>query len=178
MSVKAKGLIVFLWICLPGFSSAQNPLNVPNNTKNHRFYNDVFNIQRPALSISGFNNAGDHSNGYGLKQILEKLYSGNSTQFMLNSYNEIVKLSTQQLKDPFNAPDRSPLNVVNGNSNILQSRAFVALARYVLDKNGITEQIPNSTVTAPPSDVAIADLKRAFKKPTDWLLANSNHKDR
>jgi hypothetical protein len=49
--------------------------DVPPNEINNRFLNDVISdLNRPALSIVGFDNGGDHSKGYGLKQILNQVY--------------------------------------------------------------------------------------------------------
>lgn len=179
MKAKIVGLVGLVWTFLPLTLSAQTSLNVPNDVKNTRFYSDIFNIQRPALSIAGFSDGGDYSKGYGLKQILEMLYNGSTDPLMIDNYNKIVNISKQNLYDPFNPPSghytTNPLNIVNDNSNILQSRAFVALARYVLYKNGITKQIPDSSQIAPPYEVALSDLKSAFVEPEDRLLANSNH---
>ena len=46
--------------------------DVPPNEVNNRFYNDIVSVNRPALSIVGFDNSNDHSKGYGLKQILNQ----------------------------------------------------------------------------------------------------------
>jgi len=144
MKAKIVGLIGMLCLFFPWTLPAQTTLNVPNNVKNTRFYSDVFNVKRPGLSINGFDDGGDHSKGYGLKQILEILYNGSADQRMVNTYDKIVDISNKDLKDPFNTPGGNSLSIVNNNSNILQCRAFVALARYVLYKNGITGQIPGA----------------------------------
>lgn len=175
MKAKIVGLIGIVCLFLPFKLFAQVQLDsIPDNNQNTRFYNDVFNIQRPGLSLNGFDDGGNHSKGYGLKQILEMLYGGTADQIMVDTYNKIVQISKQPLVDPFNSSG-NPLNIVNGNSNILQCRAFVALTRYVLYKNGITAQIPEATQTAPSHSIALSDMKDAFLKPEDWLLANSNH---
>jgi len=67
---------------LPCMLPAQTSLNVPNNVKNTRFYSDVFNVKRPGLSINGFDDGGNHSKGYGLRQILEMLYDETADQLM------------------------------------------------------------------------------------------------
>jgi hypothetical protein len=178
MKVGILGFLGIYFIILPNIINAQTVLYVPSNTHNTRFYSDRFNIDRPALSIAGFDNNGDNSRGYGLRQILEKLYNRTADSLMVQNYNQIVELSKKNLTDPFNPPNghytTKPITIVNDNSNILQYRAFVALARYVLYKNDITDQIPDSTQIAPAYDVAISNLHSAFLKPEYWLLANSN----
>lgn len=156
--------------------------NIPTDHSNTRFYSDIFSISRPALSVIGFDNNGDNSHGYGLKQILNRLYdqgsySQSAIDLMVGNYDKIVATSKNLLTDPFNDPQRSKLSAVNRNSNILQCRAFIALARYVLYKNGITAQVDGTSNNAKSYNDAIADLRSAFLEPEDWLLANSSHKD-
>jgi hypothetical protein len=162
--LRWRNIFVVLFLCIYSMTGVEiafgQTWNLPDNRKNTRFYNDIFTIKRPGLSINGFDDGGNHSKGYGLKQILEMLYNGSADPLMVDTYNKIVGISKQPLDDPFNS--NNPLNSVNLNSNILQSRAFVALARYVLYKNGITAQIPGATQTAPSHEVALADLKQAF----------------
>jgi hypothetical protein len=159
---------------LPMIVQAQLSLNVPNNAENTRFYNDVFNINRLALSIVSFDNGGNDNKGYGLKQMLEMLYNESANPLMVKEFNRTITIAKQDLSDPFSDPTRSKINAVNRNSNILQSRAFAALARYVLHQNGIIEQVSDS-VQAPTHTQALSDLRSAFLKPHDWLLANSSH---
>jgi hypothetical protein len=179
--MKKLPIFIGLLFCLAlvHTTQAQILLNMPNNTKNTRFYTDINNIVRPALSIVGFDNGGDNSKGYGLKQILNRLYDQGSynqsaIDLMVSDYDQIVGISKELLTDPFNDPKRSKITAVNRNSNILQCRAFVALARYVLYKNGRTDQVEGTTNDAKSYEDAIADLHTAFFKPKDWLLPNGN----
>lgn len=74
MATRSIGFIgiISIFTLLTVTASAQYSLNVPTNSPNTRFYSDVINMNRPALSISGFDNGGNQ--GYGLKQILNQVY--------------------------------------------------------------------------------------------------------
>jgi len=62
---------------------------VPSNEVNDRFFNGVISgINRPALSIVGFDTGGDHSKGYGLKQILNQAYVSEPDS---NEQKEMIK---------------------------------------------------------------------------------------
>lgn len=61
------GILIITAICANG---QVNLTNLPPNEMNHRFYRDVFHMKRPGLSINGFDNGGNNSHGYGLKQII------------------------------------------------------------------------------------------------------------
>jgi hypothetical protein len=161
---------------------AQISLNVPGNAKNTRFYSDMNNIVRPALSIVGFDNGGDNSKGCGLKQILNRLYDQSSynqsaIDLMVSNYDSIVHIANLNITDLFNDPNHSKIEAVNRNSNILQCRAFVALAHYVLYKNGRTDQVDSTTNDVKFYEDAIADLHAAFLKPKKYLLANGNSEE-
>lgn len=72
---------IMLWI-IPCFVQGQSLDSIPNSTYNNRFHWDVFcysipnqgiePIKHPGLTANGFDNGGDNSHGYGLKQILER----------------------------------------------------------------------------------------------------------
>jgi hypothetical protein len=98
MKTNNVGLGVIVLLLFPLFTEAQTSLTVPSDTKNTRFYEDVFNIKRPALSIAGFNNNGNNSKGYGLKQILEKLYNSSADQLMVKSYKRNCKISQYRFR--------------------------------------------------------------------------------
>ena len=108
--------------------------NFPDNTANSRFYNDSFkdNIVRPSLSIRGFNSStltGGTNYGYGLKQILNKVYN-NPDPLVVDVYNSILSDASGPLVSPDNRGQ------IEKNSRIIQARAFVALVVYLLEKNG------------------------------------------
>ena len=131
--MRKQYLIVFFLLSIfPNFLKGQAVVDIlPPNNINDRFYSDIanFNIQRPGLSLNGFDNGEDNRYGYGLKQILNNLYSSNPDISIKDTYEKILNKSSELIMDPFLISDH--LGQVNNNSNILQSKAFVALARYV-----------------------------------------------
>ena len=125
--------------------------NLPSNERAGRFYADRFDVNRPALSIRGFNSAvlpGGSDFGYGLKQVLSQVYNSDdpSSNLVRDVYNEIIRISNLAQEDPLSEPGKSDRRtIVNRNTNIAQCRAFVALATYLLEQNGFSPtdyQIP------------------------------------
>ena len=111
--------------------------DLPPNQPNTRFLNDASVITvRPGLSIAGFSN--DDGNELGLQQILnEALESENSS-----AYESVSKI-LDKAKDPISLnPD---VDQVEYTSNVLQYRAFEALASLVTEQNDITSGELNST---------------------------------
>ena len=116
--------------------------DVPPNERPGRFFPDQFDVHRPALSLRGFDSAafaeGDDF-GYGLKQVLEIAYDEANPEAALvrSVYREIVETSNAELLDPQNPPaGKGARTVINENTAVMQARAFVALATYVLEQNG------------------------------------------
>ena len=154
--------------------------DLPNATPNQRFYADQFEVVRPALTLRDFDSPtplGGLSYGYGLKQVLEEAYAGIDDPEDLVSpvYIEIIRTSNAELEDPQNPPlGKGARTVINDNSAVTQSRAFVALATYVLEENGYTAddyQItpgppdPTSELYVPSHAEALAKLKAALLSP-------------
>ena len=61
-------------------------LKLPPNTPNTRFFEDTFAHFRPALTFCGFDNGGDHQNGYGLKQVIEQCVHPASIEHNILTY--------------------------------------------------------------------------------------------
>ncbi|MEO1021763.1 MAG: hypothetical protein AAFW89_04415, partial [Bacteroidota bacterium] len=129
-------------------TQAQVITNVPPTTGNDRFLDEIYtSMKRPGLSVIGFDNAGNHSKGYGLKQILNQVYvTGSNTQKEL--FKNIIDFS---IDNDINPNPQSEDDYAD-NSNILQYRAFEALCSYILFKNGITPAISNQTYGIPIRD--------------------------
>ena len=73
--------------------------------------------------------------------MLERAYAGRSDpdDIVYPVYEKIIETSNAELLDPQNPPaGRSARGVINDNSAVAQSRAFVALVTYVLEQNGYT----------------------------------------
>ncbi|HKI46472.1 MAG TPA: hypothetical protein VKA08_14180, partial [Balneolales bacterium] len=177
MRVHVIGLgIAIGMLCLfQSYTLGQTITNVPHDTINTRFYTDHFLVKRPGLSINGFDNGGNDSHGFGLKQILNILYNGSGGSYddslEINTYDKIVLDSRPDIINPNGNYGR-----INTNSQYLQSRAFVALARYILFKNGITRQVTD-TVTAFDYTTAITRLHDALLEPASWYLATTTGED-
>ena len=140
ITATVLSLIIFLIIAPVAHAQIFAPKwvinDIPPNEANERFYNDITTqLNRPALSVVGFDNGDDHSKGYGLRQILNQAYVyGSNAQKDL-----IIRILDEVDEDitinPITRDD------YQRNSNILQYRAFEALASYVLEQNG---RDPNS----------------------------------
>lgn len=140
--------------------------DLPPNTSNTRFGSiDAFStiIVRPSLSIRGFNSStltGGTAYGFGLKQIIEEYFNGEFT--ITPVVDEIISQANANLITPQGSLDEKRL-VLDTNSRITQSRAFVALATYVLEKNGyITE---STNLFGKAHSQALQSLLEAFLNP-------------
>ncbi len=157
-------LVALIKIAMP--VCAQVISNTPLTTGNSRFTVEVFSeIKRPALTLVGFDNQGNHSKGYGLKQVLNLAYVvGSSEQKIF--INEILGISNDSINI-----NPSTRNDYNTNSNILQYRAFEALASYVLEKNGINSTTSNQVYGIPMRDhqIVLSEFKNDI-----LLLVNSD----
>ena len=116
--------------------------DVPPNERVGRFFADRFDIYRPALTLRGFDSAVLPSGtdyGYGLKQVIERIYDTSYEDHLLvrRVYEKIVQESKGVLVNPFSASaGQDRREAINKSSRITQSRAFVALATYVMEQNG------------------------------------------
>ncbi len=171
MKICGKGLgIAIGMLCLfQGIVWAQTVSNVPPSASNTRFYTDHFLVKRPGLSINGFDNGGNNSHGYGLKQVLNLLYAGGDS-LEHATYDNIVAFSNDKIYDP-----QGDINQINNNSQNLQSRAFVALSQYILFKNGITNPVDNIPISN--YSIAITRLRDALLEPGNWYLATTTGVD-
>ena len=91
------------------------------------------------------------------------------TTWFILSTKRSFGTSNESLLDPFNPPaDGSASSVMNINTDIMECRAFVALATYVLERNGVDIQQLNTAtgLNLPPHDVAMV----ALREP--WTLAS------
>ena len=154
--------------------------NMPSNERAGRFYADRFDVYRPALSLRGFDSEvlpGGSNLGYGLKQVLEKVYV-DSDFLVEETYKWIVQTSNLSQEDPLTEPEKSDRRtIINRNTNIAQCRAFIALATYVLEQNGNNNadyQIPlgegNPAYRIPPHSEALDNLRDALLNPPQGVL--------
>ncbi|HKI46035.1 MAG TPA: hypothetical protein VKA08_11950, partial [Balneolales bacterium] len=172
----AIGTIMGMLCLFQSYALGQTITDVPSSVKNTRFYTDHFPVKRPGLSVNGFDNGGNDSCGFGLKQILNNLYNGSSydDSLGLSTYKKIVTNSVSEIGNPNENGTQ-----IDNNSQYLQCRAFVALSYYVLYKNGVTQPVPGTTKSISYSAVstAIENLKSALLEPDNWYLATTTGED-
>lgn len=122
--------------------------SVPPTTGNNRYFDEVYSqIKRPALSVIGFDDGGDHSKGYGLKQILNQVYVTGSNE-QKNLFKKIITYVNVNSIEP----NPANANEIETNSNILQYEAFEALCSFVLEENGISSSTSGNTYGIPIRD--------------------------
>ena len=86
-------------------------------------------VKHPSLSLNGFDCGSNCSIGYGLKQVLEKVYGGDQEEEVKTVFRAIVDLAKE------NFQDTTSFGNIRDNTARLQARGFVALAAYVLENN-------------------------------------------
>jgi len=166
-----KKTILFVPLCilygLFGLSSAfaQVITTVPSTKGNSRFFTETYSsVKRPGLSVVGFDNGGDNSKGLGLKQILNEVYTTGTNEEKTLFLNILVISKENIVSNP------TTQSQIQTNSNILQYLAFEALCSYVLENNGITPAISNSTYGIPIRDYHTVLL--AFKNDINTILSH------
>jgi len=112
--------------------------NLPSWTGNDRFYSDVAaNVKHPSLSLNGFD-SGTSGHGLGLKQVLEQAYDGSSGGPVVEVYDEIRNLAADN--EDFHLTPSSRGHIIQ-NTRRMQARAVMALATYVMKRNGEGDEL-------------------------------------
>jgi len=126
---------------------------------NNRFLEPT-KIKHPGLSLNGFDCDDNCDIGYGLKQVLEKVYGDEmkTDSEVKGFFVKIVNMATKPLK----------VKEINNNSAILQSRGFVALASYVLENNDYDPTILSPVL--PSAKVAINHFRTALLQDSMWQI--------
>ncbi len=140
---------------------------------NDRFLNYLPHaIKHPSLSLNGFDCAESSETncniGYGLKQVLEEVYSPNADATTKAIFQKIINKSNESL-----SPSTSRGNI-SSNTVRLQSRGFVALAAYVLDNNDYDPTTLNPVL--PSASAAVNAFRTALLNTTSWKI-NTDHDD-
>ena len=130
-------------------------LVVPANTKNSRFYHDLYARHRPALTFTGFDNGGDSRYGLGLKQVIERSLNGRSLENQL--IRRLTETAILDLRKREEA--NSKMHGVNHNTEVFQARSFVALLSLLLEHNQVL--IPDVKVIAHKE--ALEEMMECFK---------------
>ena len=139
-------LLIVCW--LPASTATAQPITLnrmPVSVVNNPGF-DLYDLRRPALSLTGFDNTEPGYNaahGLGLKQVLELVY--NDEDLLVSKvFDEIIETANTVQLDPYAldfGPDRR--NRHDQNTNILQCRAFEALVTFVLERNGYDPESPD-----------------------------------
>lgn len=135
-------------LLLPILHAQAQTWRLPDDRKNTRHTTDLFDIPRPALSMRGFDNtrtnsAYHHSKSnttYGVRQVLERAY-GVSPFSQEGSVEDVYEDILGRSDDGF-APFTSSGNV-EGNAQILESQAFMALVTFIIEENDGDAGEPN-----------------------------------
>ena len=142
--------------------------NLPSWQGNSRFYGDVISeVKHPSLTLNGFDSGPD--NGLGLKQVLEEVYSVSPDSSVKIVWEDIVVLASDGVFD--HTP--SSRGDIIANTQRMQARAFVALATYVMARNGEThelESLPDNIDT--PAEAA-GRLRSALLNTDAWRIVKS-----
>ncbi len=129
--------------------------DLPPEVANNRFAGDlIFGIDRPSLTLNGFDCGASCGNGLGLRQILEAALPRTELEAQ-------VAQAALAIFAPANWDE------ANQNAARLEAYAFVALASYVVESNGH----PSQTLGLPDHAVAAQRLRGALVNPSNWQIS-------
>ena len=178
ITARTATLLLFLLASIAQPALAQSQTVVvdclpPDSVGSARFLSFLSDIvKNPSLSLNGFDCAESSETncniGYGLKQVLEKVYGANQDPRVRDIFKKIVNKSNEPL-----APSTDYGNI-SSNTVRLQSRGFVALAAYVLDNNDYDPTTLNPVLSSASS--AVNSFRTALLNTTSWTI-NTDHKD-
>ena len=135
---------------------------------NNRFYGAVISeVRHPSLSLNGFD-AATSGHGLGLKQVLGEVYSGSAGPSVEDVWGEIRGLATAGATYYNNPPSRSD---ITHNTQVIQARAFMALASYILERNGHNQSDLRS------HSAYLTDLRSALLNTSSWRINKNLNND-
>ena len=134
---------------------------------NNRFLEST-KIKHPGLSLNGFDCDDNCDIGYGLKQILEKVYGSDTEREVQKVFKAIVEQATQKFEDVSSVGD------IRNNSGRLQAKGFVALASYVLENNDYDPTLLEPAL--PSAAVAVKNFKTALLE-SKWKFKTNKRQD-
>lgn len=150
---NVKLFMTIVMVLFTNIYSAFAQVEYPDDIPNSRFFTDYHsaNIVRPALSLRGFDSENHWQNtsalhyGYGLKQIIDNYLNPEVSDVLSKiafSADNNTITPTGEVKDK--------VKVINANADIIQSKAFMALLGYVLERNGLNyNSVGISTIYSP-----------------------------
>ena len=138
-------LVSFMMTCLIGlitsisvYAQEIEITRLPTSEVNQPAY-DLYDIRRPGLSLSGFDNTEQGYNpdyGLGLKQVLELRYNQLDDQ-IVPVFDQLITVARRTLLNPYELPAGAERRLrLEKNANVIQSRTFEALVTFVLELNG------------------------------------------
>jgi hypothetical protein len=147
-SVATTILFAVACLLLAASASAQISLNdLPQAQGNSRFYDDPLKnpngnsvVEHPSLTLNGFDSEASNSSSLGLKQVLEKVYNI-SDPTVVPVWDDLVSLASGS---GFKHSPSSRGEII-GNTQRMQARAFLALATYVMERNGESAKLKSPT---------------------------------
>ena len=128
---------------------------------NDRFLQST-RIKHPSLSLNGFDCGSNCAIGYGLKQVLEKVYGANQDDEVKAVFRNMIAFANRTFEDADSGDN------IGRNTQILQAKGFVALAAYVLENNDYDPTI--LTPTLPSAAQAVDSFRRALLNTTKWKM--------
>lgn len=154
--------------CAKSLPVCSMPLSLVNTR--HSSLQDVqgVGVRRPALSVTGFSNtqAPFVSNyGLGLKQILDQTFNDENPLLV-----ELFQLQRDIANRTFQTPVTNHVKL-DANSNIIQARAFMALATYVIELND-PSYTPTNGIILPSHVDAMSNFKDAIVNPPSGVLVD------
>ena len=170
MGRSAALVLLFVSAAQPALAQSQTPVVIdclPPWEANGRFL-DTTLVKHPSLSLNGFDCGSNCGIGYGLKQVLEKVYGGNQEEEVKIVFRAMVDLAKE------NFQDTTSFNNIRDNTARLQARGFVALAAYVLENN---DYDPTTLHPALPSAKQAAGNFTAALVGGKWRLRASQEND-
>ena len=132
-------------------------------------YGHPTRIKHPSLSLNGFDCGSNCDIGYGLKQVLEKVYRPVPDTTVKSVFISMVDLANSALR-PGNSRDE-----VAKNTQIMQARGFVALAAYVLENNDYTPTDLNPALLS--AEQAVSRFYTALLDSERWEIDSSLNDD-
>ena len=166
-------LLLLASITQPALAQSQTVVVdcLPPWEANDRFRQSTL-IKHPSLSLNGFDCGNNCDIGYGLKQVLEKVYGANQETEVKTVFKEIVKLAKEDFQDI------TSFGNIRDNTARLQARGFVALAAYVLENNDYDPTDP-TIFNDPglPSAAQAVDSFRTALVERKWKLKVSQEDD-
>jgi len=175
---KQAIIMVMLLMILVTNVFAQVTWHLPANRKD-TLYNikDDFNIPRPALSMRGFDNQSNDSlqnqysnTTYGVKQVLESVYGLDGIPVESSERTKYLDIIGRFNDNSGKFRSFTNNSNIEFNSSVLESRAFLALMSFIIEKNPTVFSNATKPITAMPNaDIAMDSLMAPFHREQNYF---------